>query len=168
MAVLLRLEAAKSVFALIRDGAIFGGIGSVGVTPAELRLVTDPIPWVGTDRPSVVRAMESLLYGSLDVLGLPRIRVPAEYVAAVVCVCVSACNISLACSWMQREASASTDALVTAAELGGDIEPVSAERLFALCCEIYETEGRTAASSSFELRLKEAMDRVNRNETKRS
>lgn len=158
----LRVSTAVGVLQLIRDGAIYGGIGSVGVTEGELRLVTGQTPWVGTDRAAVVRTLETFLHGSLDVLGLPRIRIPAEYVAAAICTIVNACNIQTACAWMQREASASTEALVTAAEVGGDIEPVSAERLFALCQELYDLNERTEAADSFRHRMGMAVDQSQR------
>ena len=124
-----------------------------GVNDAEMRLCRGDAPWIGTDRPSIVRTLESLLYGSLDVLGLPRIRIPAEYVASVLVTVVKPLNIALACSWMQREGSAALEALVTSAEVGGNIEPVSAERLFALCCELYDTTVRSEASASFDRRM---------------
>ncbi len=155
----LRIETAKSVFRLIRDGALYGGVASLGITPSQIDFVTQEIPWVGVDRPGVVRSLETLIYSSVEVLGLPRFRVPGEYVAALICSVVAPVNIHLACVWLQREASGSSEQLASTPE-AGEVDAVHASKLFALCCALYDTRERTAASAAFDRMVEAAVNRA--------
>ena len=127
----LSYATAKNAMEIVARGAVSDAYESLGVTEADFRLVTGSTPWVAMDRPRVVSVLDTLTHGVVDVIGLPRIEVPAEFRAAVLVIFVDGLNIAVACRW-----SESGPAAEELAE-GGSLEPVTARELFSLCCQIY-------------------------------
>ena len=122
---------AKNCMDMIAAGAVNDAFESLGITQEDLRLCIGPEPWIATDRGRVTTVLNMLTHGSLDVIGLPRIEVPAEYRAAVIATFVSPGNMAIACRWCE------TGATAEALSSGGMLEPVSAQRLFGLVCQLY-------------------------------
>lgn len=75
-------------------------IDAIGCTETEWQLVTGQRIWIGVDRARVSRILDSLLFGLIDTIGLPRFELPAEYMAAMVSIFVSPCNYFSACTWL--------------------------------------------------------------------
>ena len=87
------------------------------------------VPWDRDKKVVVTRTLERISFGLLDVMGIPRFQLPAEYVAAVIFLCVSAQNYHMACSWAERSVDSrpATD-LAEQADFG----PCTASQLFGL------------------------------------
>lgn len=127
---MVSIEVARNCMILIRDGAASDAFEALGISSADFILVTGNSAWVGADRGRVSGVLTLLTHGVLDVLQLPRIEVPAEFVASVLSTFVSPGNLAVACRWM--EAGPTADSL----SVGGSIEAVTAARLFAMCCQL--------------------------------
>lgn len=115
---------------LIKDGACNDAFEALAILPEDFELVCATVPYVGADRHRVTNVLTSLIWGTLDVVGLPRIEVPTEFIASVISVFVSPGNLAVACRWMEAGTAAETLAA------GGSLEPVTAQQLFALCCQL--------------------------------
>ena len=126
----LDIRTAKNAMSVIADGAASGAFEALGITEDEFQTATGDFPWISSDRHRVTAVLDALTHGTIDVLGLPRIEVPAEYRAAVIAMFVSPLNQQVACRWLE----AGFDANMLAA--GGKSEPVSAKQLFACVCMI--------------------------------
>lgn len=127
---MVSLEVARNCMVLIRDGAASDAFEALGVSSADFTLVCGTVPWIGADRGRVTGVLTLLTHGVIDVVGLPRIEVPAEFVASVLSTFVFPGNLAVACRWM--EAGPTADSL----SVGGGIEAVTAARLFAMCCQL--------------------------------
>lgn len=75
--------------------------GLLDLTPEAFEFLTHNKPWINTDRAEARRALEAATYGALDFLGLPRIKVPAEFIAGTIALYVDPVNIMTACSFME-------------------------------------------------------------------
>jgi hypothetical protein len=128
---------------------------TMGITEADLYQVTDNIPWTGKERVKVVRTLEALLYAPLDILGLERFEVCAEYVAAIISVFVQPINQMLACSWMQGGQAAGTLAM----SQDSISETVTASRLHALVQGL-NNEGTTQYRDLFSTRVGIALEKA--------
>lgn len=137
---------------LIKNGACNDAFESLGIIPEDFRLVTMNAPYVGADRHRVNHVLGSLIWGTLDVVGLPRIEVPTEFIASVISVFVAPGNIAVACRWM--EAGKAAEDLAA----GGSLEPVTASQLFALCCML--ASDAPAAAARWEQRTGRAVERT--------
>ena len=122
---------AKNCMVMIKNGAVNDAFEALGISTDDFHLCCDSRPWVGADRGRVTSVLNLLTHGCLDVVGLPRIEVPAEFRAGVISTFVSPGNIAVACRWLETGPSAD---LLSA---GGTIVDVGAERLFGLCCQLY-------------------------------
>ncbi len=143
---------AKNCMQLIKDGAVNDAFEALGINPEDFDLVCSNHPYVGADRARVTSVLNSLIWGTLDVVGLPRIEVPVEFIAGVLCVFVSAGNLAVACRFMETSYPAEEVAA------GGSVDPVSASQLFALCCQLYNDA--PAATAQWERRTGRAVRRV--------
>ena len=145
----LSMQTAIGSLRLVAEGQVYNGTGVLGLTDDDIRLTCGANPWIGIDRIQVVRTLDTFLYGMLDVLALPRISVPAEYVAATIAVTVDALNIMVACRWMEKvDAGAAADL----AE-GTEAQPATARQLFALCTALYHHPQTGAAASAWQKRM---------------
>lgn len=128
--VIVSYPVALNCMQLIGKGAVTDAFEALGITKDDFELATGDMSYLGADRSRVSSVLNALTHGTLDVLGLPRIEVPAEYRAAVIAVFVAPRNIHVACRWLETG--------VTAADIvaGGQLEAVSAKQLFALICQL--------------------------------
>ena len=74
--------------------------------------------------------MDSVLFGALDVLGLPRFELPAEYIAAWIALLVSPVNYETACVWYHG--AQPVENLAETPEIAPIAEGITARQLFAL------------------------------------
>ena len=99
--------------------------GMIDLSKDDVTFVTKDELWTMTERARVRRCVESLVYGCLDVVGLPRFGAPAEYVAGVIVSQVHPCNYMAACAVM--------DGCEFTENVINDVDqPLSATQLFAL------------------------------------
>jgi hypothetical protein len=116
---------------LVAKGAVSDAYEALGVNEQDFRLVCGREPWIAMERQRVVSVLDTLTHGVVDIMGLPRIEVPAEFRAAVLVIFVDGGNLAVACRW--SESGAAAEELAE----GGSLEPVTARELFALCCQIH-------------------------------
>ena len=138
----------------------------------RLQLLMQNVSWTTSDRPAIRNILDAVLFGNLDTLGIPRFVLPAEYVAAAICKFVKPVNVMIACSWSERHGS-DADTMSIGAE-DARLEPVSASKLFALCCmlmsKIESMEKRVNSATNrahgrqANLHLVEQIDMSNREE----
>lgn len=109
---------------------------TMGITPEEFDLLAEPLPWLRETMPHLVRSMNAIIFGALEKLTLPKIVVPAEYVACVISAVVHPCNIMAMCIIMATERSTGVGAMELAARQASptQIDHTSADQLFAICC----------------------------------
>ena len=80
-------------------------------------------------------------------LGLPRIALPVEYVAAAIVAFVHPANYFTACQWSESH-GATTDEMA----LSGEYDRFSARELFAVVCNVYARHDGVGCGT-FESRL---------------
>jgi len=100
--------------------------------------------WIAEDRPRMRSVMDTLCNGTIDMLGLDRIRVPAEYIAATIAFYVHPINWHVACRFGER-ANVSAD-LTRGIE---SAKGCSASQLLALVLELSEVPETTQGHALF-------------------
>lgn len=125
------LPVARNVMKLIRDGACSDAFEALGITSEDFAFAISSSPFVGADRSLVSGVLNMLTYGVLDVMGLPRIEVPAEFKAGVIAAFISPANMMVCCRWIE------VSPVATEMAVGGSMQPCSAHQLFSLCCLLY-------------------------------
>lgn len=101
MGIPLRIEVALGAMSILDQNSLNGDFSTFGVSEKEYKLMSGNMPWVATDRATVRRVMDCMLFGVMDVVGVPRFQPPMEYVAAVLCSFISGNNLMLACRWIE-------------------------------------------------------------------
>ena len=138
----LSLAAARGAMKIMSDGAVNADFSSFGIGEKEFDLLVGPTPWLQADKNIVVRVMDALLFGTMDITGVPRFQPPAEYIAAVIAQFVSGTNAFTACRWM--EGGSRAEELATGPLKEGD--PVTCRQLLALVCLIEGSDAGVAAA----------------------
>lgn len=133
----LQRDAFAGAVAIIGSGAHAALLAGEGVTQAAFDRYTGDTPWLGVHRSAVQRTHDAILYTSLDVLGVPRISLPAEYIVGAIASFVHAVNLQTACRWF---AAGTRPAEYYVAGEQGESEPTTAERLFAFLITAYDTD----------------------------
>ena len=151
----LRLEVSKGAMSLLAKGAVVADLETMGITSDDWTLATGNRPWIGQDRTRVKRILEVLTFGTIDVIGLPRFEVSAEYLAAVLAMFVHPTNILPACRWMEGIGSAENDMLAAghSSDPPHGVETVHARQLFALVLALWEDSASEGFRVQFEKRV---------------
>lgn len=146
----LSLETAKGAMMVLLNSNIKDVVGAIGCTESDWKLVIGKKPWLGVDRPRVMRVLDGLLYGMVDQMGLPRFELPAEFAASVVALFVSPVNHYASCVWMGKFARGEDlgNAQINTEPVEG-LELVSAKQLFALILMIVSGENIACLVGSF-------------------
>lgn len=103
---------------------IVDGAGIVDLTDDDYNFLIGDKLWIAADRSRVRRVVEATVYGSLDLIGLPRFPAPAEFIAAAIAFYVHPKNIQYACSEL-------SNAEWSLNIINGIDQPLSAQQLFA-------------------------------------
>ena len=155
----LSLEVCLSSMQMLASGAACGPLQSLGLLPNELELVTGQNPWRTDQRNQVSKILHTLMYSTLDALGLHRFAVPAEYVAATIAMFVKPRNSLVACSWMEAD-------LLTASAIGNpnvdsvNRNEIKAEQLHAIILQIRQQNAIVSSCrAQFEARVGMAIDK---------
>ena len=98
------------------------------------------------------------MFGTMDVLGLPRIQIPAEFLAAGISMFVQPSNLMVACRWMEQNSQ-------TAEAQGNpqgtvNRESIAAEQLFSLCLQLVNDEQVAVCRAQFETRTNQAITKA--------
>lgn len=126
---LLRIETAIGAMSILKDGSLNGDFSAFGISEAEYLLLVGPTPWHAQDRGVVRRTLDAMIFGVMDVTGVPRFNPPFEYIAAVISCFVSGANVMIACRWI--EGGQRAEELLAGK---GEIQNVTAEQMFAFIC----------------------------------
>jgi len=73
---------------------------NAGVSQAHVDVLRQPGLWTSDQRVAVRQTLDAVIYACTDMAGLPRVDIPAEYVAAVVATLVSPVNFLVLASWV--------------------------------------------------------------------
>mgnify|MGYP000379810389 CR=1 FL=1 len=149
----LKYVTAKGALSLVRSMDFEDVFRGLGITPEEFKLLVGPAQWLGTDRNGVRKSLDACMAGGMDLAGVPRFEMPAEYIAAVIRAFVSPNNIHKACAWMENQRPAEAIAGASSSP-----ETVSPAQLFALCNRLIEGDD-IAVQQSFEKRVGIAIHR---------
>lgn len=154
----LQYNVARSAMGLVASMGKAGYLSNLGLTKDDFDKITGELPWIGSDRNRVTQAFNSLMFGTIDALGLPRFQIPAEWIAACITVFVSPVNTHAACRFFERSSSA--DSISRSSEF----DDVTAEVLFSLCIQLHADVGSSAARTLFEkntnLKIQKAVPEV--------
>lgn len=151
---MLELAVARGAMRLVKEEGATDIVQKLGISPENLDKVKSDTPWKGTDREIVVRTLNALNHGTCDIVGIPRIALPAEYVAASIATHVHPVNTKIACNYMEVTASAK--------EMAGSNQksvmhkPVTPEQLFSIVVLLQETQAYV--SSDFTNAVQKAVD----------
>lgn len=109
---------------------------TLGITPEDFNLVAGERCWLREHMSSITRTMNALFYGVAEKLTLPKITIPAEYQAAVICAVVHRANIHACCIILAQEGriGASVIELAQGNQPAQSLQKANADQLFALCC----------------------------------
>lgn len=139
----MRLSVALGCMQAVKKGGANADLAALGMTAAEIELLTSDNVWMGTDRQTVMRCLESTIFGTADVLGLPRIEISAEFLAAHIYMYVSPVNYMAACSWSGRTASVDKSS-------SREFDPVTASELHAYLVRLCDADGVEEFRHQFE------------------
>lgn len=141
----LSLETARGALRLVRESDLSLQAQAFGISKEELTKVMLNRTWVAGDRGPVRRVLDNLCYGMMDMIGVARIEIAAEYVAAVIVAFVAPCNIAVACRWCEgvRSSEAVRDA---AGVVQGEVSPA---QLFVLCQMLYDAAASREVREAF-------------------
>lgn len=128
---------------------------TLGITEEEFELISSGTPWRRDYISRIVRTMNGLIHGALEVMALPKIIVPAEYVAAVIAATVHPSNAMACCVILAQERATGVGALELAARSAqvSSIDPTSADQLFALVCVLNNKSKANSARQALRKRL---------------
>lgn len=126
---------------------------TLGITPEAFKLTAENNIWMLPHRPVVEKTLEALLFGTTDLLGIGRIQIPAEMVAAVISFYVAPANRRTACRWLKERRMAGAPADDLAA--GRTVDDVSEPQLFALVLQLCSHEPTQQARQNWAMRIDE-------------
>lgn len=136
---------------------------TLGITPEQFDLLAQPLPWLRETLPELVRVMNALIFGTIEKLTLPKLVVPAEYVACVISAVVHPTNIMAMCIIMSQERATGVGALELASRNAAPtaIDHTSADQLFALCAILTDkdraNQARVRLKEQLGIRIEKAM-----------
>ena len=86
-----------------------GDLGKYGMTAEEQNFLTGDTVFMKEDSRQVMRLFESVVFGGMDDLGMPRVEVCAEWVGACIVACIHPLNYFQVCQWASRARSIDKD-----------------------------------------------------------
>lgn len=127
----------------------------LGITQEDFEKLSSKEPWRRENMNVIMRTMNCLIFGSLEIMAVPKIVVPSEFVAAHIATIVNPANRMIACVWLAQERQTGVGALELAARQNSpsQYDPTSADNLFALVCLLSDTEESNYARIRFRTRL---------------
>lgn len=151
---MLSYETALATLRVIDQYAV-ADFDALGIRPEEFEMLSGHQPWLRHNLPVVMRALNAVTFGTLEVMGMPKITVPAEYQAAIIASLVAPGNRMAACVWMSQERQTGAGALEMSArnQTTSQLDPASADQLFALVVALSESDVSTEARRNFRIRL---------------
>lgn len=154
---MLELSVAKGAMQHIKDTGPDKILTNLGVSPETLDLVTGTIAWTANQRMDVMRCMDALNHGVCDIVGIPRIALPAEYIAASIAKFVHPVNTMVCCQWSEVRAGVM--------ELAGgnnkqiEHEEITSGKLFSLVLMLQDNIGQDYQNAAFKAAVQTELDK---------
>lgn len=123
---------------------------ALGIQAPDFALTYEAVTWSRDNRRRVMATLDALLFGTLDVLGLARIQVPAEFAAAVIATFVAPQNRLIACKWMEEHGNIGASAHAAA---GASVDTSTAKELFDLVICLSETDDSSRVRQQYRARM---------------
>lgn len=102
-----------------------GTSGLVDLNQDDFDFLTKSTPWLAMERSRVRSCVEATVYGALDMTGIARFAVPAEFIAGAICCFVHPINYMAAAAVFEGAEN-------TTNVLAGIDAPMSASQIFAM------------------------------------
>lgn len=131
----MRSKCLMGVAQVYKNTAIYDALAQSSFTKSEWDKLTGISLWSTADRSRMRAALDTALFVVPDLLGIPRVKLPAEYIASAICCFVSSSNWMIACHWYDH--STPVNVLIdeyAETETGTFDDNISASRLYALVC----------------------------------
>lgn len=157
----LSLNIAVALFSRIDEYTV-GDFAALGINKQDFEKLNSEAPWRRDEIRNVMRTMNAIMYGVCEIMGVPKLTLPAEYVGAVVAAVVAPANQLIACIWLSAEHKTGAGAIEMSArgETNPSYDQVTGEQLFAIVAALQDTEDsaevRTRFRQKFGLRISEA------------
>lgn len=152
----MQYKVACGNMSLIANMARNGDLSTFGVTREDFNKLCGNAPWLANDRNRMRMTLESMLSSTMDVIGVPRFQMPAEFVAAGIALFIAPINIQTCCRFMERIPTA--ESLGRAAD---DSDVMTARQLFALCVQLVSDPVSSHAKELFERNTGIRMENMN-------
>ena len=149
----LRIETALGAMRLVAETDYASLVHAWGITEEDYKAITGPVLWLPERRERLRAVMHQFASGVMDLCGVQRFEMPAEFMAAVIAVFVHPTNTLPACVIFDRPRSAY--------DIRGENmnEAVSPSLLFSLVCDIYYSSDGIAIKASFEKNVGRAIQK---------
>lgn len=118
-----RFEQALACVRMVND------MRCVNLTDDDFHFLTQNTMWIARERSTARRVIETAVQGSIDIVGFARLRLPIEFVAAVIYHYVKPVNYMTACSAVEGLQYARSI-------ISGVDDFVDPSVLFSLVCEL--------------------------------
>lgn len=124
---------------------------ALGITPQQFQIVAQPVLWDRDQLLVVMRTITQMIYGSLTIMGLPKLVVPSEFIAAHIAALVAPENKIIACVWLSQERQTGHGALELAARgnTSATMDPTHADQLFALVSMLSDSDAASGARARY-------------------
>lgn len=131
------IHAQGAVAILKSDGHLQNYVATLNINPDDFALIVGDAIWLPAERQRAQKALDALIFGAGDMVGMSRETFTAEWIATMIVTLVKPFNWYYAVSFMANTARASS--VITANELGNpnDIDAtVNSRHLLALCHQL--------------------------------
>lgn len=150
----LSYEVACSSMRLVANMGHKGFLDGLGISRSDFDRLIGSEPWTFSDRNRMTVVLHTLINAGVDQMGLPRFDLPAEYIAAGICMFVHGVNVQAACVFAPPSLSAEDSGRMAKGATCSD------RQLFALVVQLYDCDVRTQARASFEKSTGLALERA--------
>lgn len=135
------------------------------VLEADLDKLMSDVPWINSERARVENTISDLVYGALDLQGLPRITVSAEHLAAIISFFVSPVNFMVASVWCERREKLAAHEDIVEGRPEVECDHITASQLYALVTEAYGHESHARYRARWEAKTTQALNPSNEEST---
>lgn len=127
------------------------------ILEADFDKLCSPVPFINSDRGRIENTINELIYGALDLQGLPRITVSAEHVAAIIAFFVSPVNFMVASVWCERKEKLASHEDIVEGRPEVECDHINASQLYALITEAYGHESFPKYKERWETKTRRAL-----------
>jgi len=144
---MLSYDIAVGCMKLMSNMAHDGFLEGLGISDTDFDRLTSDHHWLITEKNKMTVILDTLINASIEKLGIARFNLPAEYRAAGIVMFVKGINIQAACALLAQSRPAEDMGRALASD------PCTAEQLFALVVQLYDSPHRTAAKAQFDKKI---------------